>query len=82
MIHPELRAVTNDVIERSQKSRATYLARVNDAMLEGRQRGVLACGNLAHGFAACSADDKADLTGNKKDNIAIVSAYNDMLSAH
>jgi phosphogluconate dehydratase len=51
-------------------------------MLEGRQRGVLACGNLAHGFAACSADDKADLTGNKKDNIAIVSAYNDMLSAH
>ena len=82
MIHPELQAVTNDVIERSKKSRATYLARVNDAMLEGRQRGVLACGNLAHGFAACSADDKADLTGNKKDNIAIVSAYNDMLSAH
>ena len=82
MIHPELQAVTNDVIERSQNSRATYLARVNDAMLEGRQRGVLACGNLAHGFAACSADDKADLTGNKKDNIAIVSAYNDMLSAH
>ena len=51
-------------------------------MLEGRQRSVLACGNLAHGFAACTADDKADLTGNKKDNIAIVSAYNDMLSAH
>ncbi|MDG1688444.1 MAG: phosphogluconate dehydratase [Gammaproteobacteria bacterium] len=82
MIHPELQAVTSDVIERSKKSREIYLTRVNDAMLEGRQRSVLACGNLAHGFAACTADDKADLTGNKKDNIAIVSAYNDMLSAH
>ncbi|MCL4133713.1 UNVERIFIED_CONTAM: hypothetical protein GTU68_026831, partial [Idotea baltica] len=51
-------------------------------MIEGRHRGVLACGNLAHGFAACSTDDKANLTGDKKDNIAIVSAYNDMLSAH
>ena len=82
MIHPELQAVTSDVIERSKKSREIYLTRVNDAMLEGRQRSVLACGNLAHGFAACTADDKADLTGNKKDNIAIVSAYNDILSAH
>ena len=82
MIHPELQEVTSDVIERSKKSREIYLTRVNDAMLEGRQRSVLACGNLAHGFAACTADDKADLTGNKKDNIAIVSAYNDMLSAH
>ena len=82
MIHPVLKSVTNDVIKRSQKTREAYLSRVDDAMTEDRHRGVLACGNLAHGFAACSADEKADLTGNKKDNIAIVSAYNDMLSAH
>ena len=82
MIHPVLKSVTNDVIKRSKKTRERYLSRVDDAMTEDRHRGVLACGNLAHGFAACSADEKADLTGNKKDNIAIVSAYNDMLSAH
>ncbi|MFT7234800.1 MAG: phosphogluconate dehydratase [Methylophagaceae bacterium] len=82
MMHPVLKSVTKDIIKRSQKTRATYLGRVDEAMTADRHRGVLACGNLAHGFAACSTDDKADLTGNKKDNIAIVSAYNDMLSAH
>ena len=42
----------------------------------------MGCGNLAHGFAACSAQEKADLTGDQKPNIAIITAYNDMLSAH
>ena len=55
MIHPVLKSVTNDVIKRSQKTREAYLSRVDDAMTEDRHRGVLACGNLAHGFAACSA---------------------------
>lgn len=82
MVHPVLESVTNDVIERSRKSREIYLARVEDAMTQGKHRGVLGCGNLAHGFAACSAQEKADLAGNKKDNIAIISSYNDMLSAH
>jgi phosphogluconate dehydratase len=42
----------------------------------------MGCGNLAHGFAACSASEKADLTGDQKANIAIITSYNDMLSAH
>jgi len=82
MIHPVLKSVTNDVIKRSQKTRETYLERVDLASSTGPHRGVLACGNLAHGFAACAADDKAALAGDKKANIAIVSSYNDMLSAH
>ncbi len=82
MVHPVLESVTNEVIERSRKSRSTYLARVDDALTEGPHRGMLGCGNLAHGFAACPASEKADLAGDKVSNIAIVSAYNDMLSAH
>ncbi|WP_273150740.1 phosphogluconate dehydratase [Methylophaga thiooxydans] len=82
MVHPVLEAVTNDVIERSKKTRAVYLARIDEAIEQGPHRAVLGCGNLAHGFAACSMGDKADLAGDKKANIAIISSYNDMLSAH
>lgn len=82
MVHPVLEAVTNDVIERSKKTRAVYLARIDEAVEQGPHRAVLGCGNLAHGFAACSMSDKADLAGDKKANIAIISSYNDMLSAH
>lgn len=82
MVHPVLESVTNDVIERSKKTRAIYLARIDEAIEQGPHRAVLGCGNLAHGFAACSMGDKADLAGDKKANIAIISSYNDMLSAH
>ena len=82
MVHPVLEAVTKDVIERSRKTRGEYLARVDAAMEKGPHRGVLGCGNLAHGFAACGAAEKADLAGDKKANVAIISSYNDMLSAH
>jgi phosphogluconate dehydratase len=82
MVHPVLETVTNDVIERSKKTRSTYLARIDEAVSKGPHRAVLGCGNLAHGFAACSMTDKADLAGDKKANIAIISSYNDMLSAH
>jgi len=82
MVHPVLEAVTKDVIERSRKTRQEYLDRVDAAIEKGPHRSVLACGNLAHGFAACSASDKADLAGDQKANIAIISSYNDMLSAH
>jgi len=82
MVHPVLESVTNDVIERSKKTRAVYLARIDEAIEQGPHRAVLGCGNLAHGFAACSMGDKADLAGDKKANIAIISSYNDMLSAH
>ncbi|MCF6250687.1 MAG: phosphogluconate dehydratase [Methylococcaceae bacterium] len=81
-MHPIIEKVTQDVVERSHESRSAYLKYIDDLAKEGPNRSKLACGNLAHGFAACSASEKADLTGEKKANIAIVSSYNDMLSAH
>ena len=82
MVHPVLESLTNEVIERSKKSRAAYLARVNEAADNGPHRLSLSCGNLAHGFAACPASEKTDLAGDAKGNIGIITAYNDMLSAH
>jgi phosphogluconate dehydratase len=81
-MNPVLKKVTADIIERSRETRAAYLARVDAAVKKGPHRSELACGNLAHGFAACSASEKADLAGDQKANIAIISSYNDMLSAH
>jgi phosphogluconate dehydratase len=82
MVHPVLEAVTKEVIERSRETRQEYLARVDAAISKGPQRSILGCGNLAHGFAACAATEKADLAGDQKANVAIISSYNDMLSAH
>ncbi|OUR72201.1 phosphogluconate dehydratase [Methylophaga sp. 41_12_T18] len=82
MVHQVLESVTNDIIERSRDSRTKYLARIDAAVENGPHRAQLACGNLVHGFAACSAGEKADLSGTVKANIGIISAYNDMLSAH
>lgn len=79
---PVIQKVTDRIIARSQKSRAIYLQRLEQARLKGPHRGVLSCGNLAHGFAACNKQDKADLRSLTKANIGIVSSYNDMLSAH
>lgn len=81
-LHPVLQQVTDKIISRSADSRSAYLRRVEAAVGHGPHRGQLACGNLAHGFAACSETEKADLTHDVKSNIAIVSSYNDMLSAH
>ncbi len=77
-----IQEVTDRIIERSKVSRASYLAKIDKARRQGPHRGALSCGNLAHGFAACGKDDKADLRSMTKANIAIVSSYNDMLSAH
>ena len=74
--------ITERIVKRSRSDRQRYLDHIREAARRGPQRGKLSCGNLAHGFAACGADDKQDLTGDVKANIAIVSAYNDMLSAH
>jgi phosphogluconate dehydratase len=81
-IHPKLAAITARIRERSRASRAAYLAHIEAARGNGPARGALGCGNLAHGFAACGTDDKAKLRSGAAPNIAIVSAYNDMLSAH
>jgi len=74
--------VTERIVIRSEKSRKIYLDKIESSRRQGPHRGTLSCGNLAHGFAACSKNDKNFLRGTNKPNIAIVSAYNDMLSAH
>jgi len=81
-MHSVVEKVTQRIIERSHVVRSLYLKHIDKAAEDGPHRSTLACGNLAHGFAACSTGEKADLTDNKKANIAIISSYNDMLSAH
>ena len=74
--------VTDRIAERSETSRAAYMARVRAAAGDGPNRAHLACGNLAHAYAASTDDDKSRLTADKAPNLGIVTAYNDMLSAH
>ena len=81
-LHARLGEVTERLARRSHDRRQRYLDKIRAAASRGPKRGHLSCGNLAHGFAACDAGDKADLMGEAKANIAIVSSYNDMLSAH
>ena len=75
-------AVTQRIVERSRGLRADYLAQVRQDRQDRPSRGKLSCGNLAHGFAACGAADKDSLKLMQSANIGIVTAYNDMLSAH
>ncbi|MDX1756574.1 MAG: phosphogluconate dehydratase [Marinobacter sp.] len=81
-MNPTVTKVTNRIVERSRGIRRDYLARMNDLKRQGPQRATLSCGNLAHGFAACPQAEKDTLTLMNRANVAIVSAYNDMLSAH
>jgi phosphogluconate dehydratase len=82
MVHPVVEKVTQRIIKRSRPSRQAYLAHLDAARVKGVQRGTLACTNLAHGFAAFPASDKLRLREQKQPSVAIVSSYNDMLSAH
>jgi phosphogluconate dehydratase len=82
MLNDTVAKVTDRIRERSHDSRAAYLARIRKAADQGPHRSRLSCGNLAHGFAACAPGDKAALKGGVTADIAIVSSYNDMLSAH
>ena len=81
-LHPIVDTVTKRIISRSQASRAAYLAHLEAARMQGVQRSALSCTNLAHGFAAFPVNDKLVLREQRKPSVAIVSAYNDMLSAH
>ena len=81
-LHPVVAEVTARIVERSRTRRAAYLARIDAAAGNGPHRRTLSCGNLAHGFAACTPDDKAALRDGIAPNLGIVTAYNDMLSAH
>jgi phosphogluconate dehydratase len=81
-MHSTIERVTQRITARSADSRAGYLRRIADAREEGPSRAQLGCANLAHGFAACGPADRLTLRSEPKPNIAIVSSYNDMLSAH
>ena len=81
ILHPTLAKVTDRIVARSREGRTRYLDLIARARDAGVNRPTLSCGNLAHGFAA-SGEDKPSLRGGASLNIGIVTAYNDMLSAH
>jgi phosphogluconate dehydratase len=74
--------VTRRIQDRSRTTRKEYLQRIDIAASDGPSRGHLSCSNLAHGMAASAIEEKKSLRGTTVPNIAIVSSYNDMLSAH
>jgi phosphogluconate dehydratase len=80
-LHPKLDAVTQKIVERSKKSRRAYLAKTTKAAKDGPRRAHLSCGNQAHAYAAMGLD-KSTLLKERAPNIGIITAYNDMLSAH
>ena len=81
-MHPVTTEVTERIVERSRDSRADYLERMEGARASGTGRAKLSCANWAHAFAAESDENKKTMRNPTAPNVAIVSAYNDMLSAH
>ncbi|WP_375262223.1 phosphogluconate dehydratase [Palleronia sp.] len=73
--------ITDRIVERSKDKRATYMDRMARAADEGPKRAHLSCGNQAHAYAAMG-DDQERLAAGRQPNLGIVTAYNDMLSAH
>ncbi|MBB5212808.1 phosphogluconate dehydratase [Microbulbifer hydrolyticus] len=82
VVNSRIQAVTDRIIRRSEETRASYLAQVEQAQGKGRARHKLSCGNLAHAMAASSDQDKNLIASGHGPNLAIINAYNDMLSAH
>ena len=81
-LHDALKRVTDRVRERSANTRSAYLTQMRAAASKGPFRSHVSCGNLAHAAAACSIEDKKRIAKGGGPNIAIVTSYNDMLSAH
>ena len=81
-MNPTVLRVTEQIVERSRESRRDYLELMNEAKATPLDRQKLSCGNLAHGFAACNKEDKGTIRLMNASNLGIVTAYNDMLSAH
>ncbi len=80
-LHPAIAAVTDRIIERSKPTRDAYLALIRRERENGVDRPMLGCANLAHGFAG-TEEDRDTMRAGRAMNIGIVTAYNDMLSAH
>ncbi|MDX5332085.1 MAG: phosphogluconate dehydratase, partial [Caulobacteraceae bacterium] len=81
-MNPVVAEVTQAIVERSRDTRRDYLERMDAAARSGPGRAKLSCANFAHAFAALPGEDKARMRNPAAPNLAIVSAYNDMLSAH
>jgi phosphogluconate dehydratase len=81
-MHPVIAETTARIVERSRSARAEYLDHMDAARRSGPGRAKLSCANWAHAFAALPGEDKQRMRDPTAPNIAIVSAYNDMLSAH
>ena len=81
-MHSRISEVTERIRQRSHLSRAAYLEQMAEAAARPRGRRDLSCSNFAHGMAGCSAEDKQRLRLPDEVNIGMVTAYNDMLSAH
>ncbi|ESJ09066.1 phosphogluconate dehydratase [Cupriavidus sp. HPC(L)] len=82
MPHPVLEQVTARIVARSAPTRQAYLSRTQAMAGSKVQRAQLSCTNLAHGFASMPEPAKIRLKAEERPNVAIVSSYNDMLSAH
>ena len=81
-LHARVGEVTQRIVKRSEASRGRYLDRIAHAVDNAPSRKKLGCANFAHGFAACGPEDKSALRDGTGPNLAIVTSYNDMLSAH
>jgi len=81
-LHSVIAAVTGRIRQRSQPTRSAYLERLAQAAARSPGAERLGCANVAHAFAALPANDKLRVISQRAPNIAIVTAYNDMLSAH
>lgn len=82
MMNSTIVEVTERIIERSLVSRGEYLDKIAAARSNGASRSRLSCGNIAHAYAASEEQDKSVLAVDRAANLAIISSYNDMLSAH
>lgn len=82
-LHPKLVEITQRIIERSRPTREAYLARIRAHKQKGRvERDQLGCSNLAHGYAAMPKTIKIEMQKNSVPNLGMITAYNDMVSAH
>ncbi|MBA3773354.1 MAG: phosphogluconate dehydratase [Ramlibacter sp.] len=81
-LHPVVAAVTGRIRHRSAPGRAQYLQHIEAAAARDRGADRMGCANVAHAFAALPANDKFRVVAEKAPNVAIVTSYNDMLSAH
>ena len=81
-IHPAVARITDRIIERSRPTRSAYVAQLHAAAARDRSTDRMGCANLAHAVAGSPLDDRFKIVAERAPNIGIVTAYNDMLSAH